>query len=98
MHVLCLLPVNASQAERIEAACPDDTVTFIDRNVVTDEQVAAAEVIIGNLDPARVRLAQGLKLMQLNSAASSPPAPPSHAPRAPTANRSPRTCLPWSSP
>ena len=68
MNVLCLLPVNSSQAERIEAACPDDTVTFIDRNVVTDEQVAAAEVIIGNLDPARVCLAQGLKLMQLNSA------------------------------
>lgn len=68
MNVLCLLPVNEAQASRIKAACPNDTLAFIDRDHVTDEQVAAAEVIIGNLDPARVRLASGLKLMQLNSA------------------------------
>lgn len=68
MNVLCLLPVNETQSERLRAAVPADTVTFVDRDVASDEQIAAADVIIGNLAPARLNAAQNLRLFQLNSA------------------------------
>lgn len=68
MNILCLLPVNETQQERLRAAAREDRFTFVDRADATDEQIATADVIIGNLAPRRLALASNLRLFQLNSA------------------------------
>lgn len=68
MNVLVLLPVSAAQRARLENAAPGATFAYATAADATDEQVAAAEVIVGNLPPARLACARGLRLLQLNSA------------------------------
>lgn len=68
MNVLVLLPVSAAQRARLEDAAPGATFAYTTAADATDEQVAAAEVIVGNLPPARLAAARGLRLLQLNSA------------------------------
>ena len=68
MNVLVLLPVSAAQRARLEDATPGATFAYATAADATDEQVAAAEVIVGNLPPARLAAARGLRLLQLNSA------------------------------
>lgn len=68
MNILCLLPVNKAQQKRMCADVPEDSFTFVDRADVTDAQIGAADVIIGNLDPARLSATRNLRLLQLNSA------------------------------
>lgn len=68
MNVLVLLPVSAAQRARLEDAAPGATFAYATAADATDEQVAAAEVIVGNLPPARLAAARGLRLLQLNSA------------------------------
>lgn len=68
MNVLVLLPVSAAQRARLEDAAPGATFAYATAADATDEQVAAAEVIVGNLPPARLAAARGLRLPQLNSA------------------------------
>lgn len=68
MNVLVLLPVSAAQRARLEDAAPGATFAYATAADATDEQVAAAEAIVGNLPPARLAAARGLRLLQLNSA------------------------------
>lgn len=68
MNVLVLLPVSAAQRACLEDAAPGATFAYATAADATDEQVAAAEVIVGNLPPARLAAARGLRLLQLNSA------------------------------
>ncbi len=68
MNILCLLPVNKAQQERMCANVPEGSFTFVDRADATDAQIEAADVIIGNLDPARLSTTRNLRLLQLNSA------------------------------
>ena len=68
MNVLVLLPVSAAQRARLEDAAPGATFAYATAADAMDEQVAAAEVIVGNLPPARLAAARGLRLLQLNSA------------------------------
>lgn len=68
MNILVLLPFNDEQRARIEAAAPDATFAYSTRAGVETELVAQADVIVGNLAPARLREAPHLKFMQLNSA------------------------------
>ena len=82
MNVLVLLPVTETHKATLQAALPEAEFTFVapesavGRQVtldaglaaVTDEQVAAADVIVGNLPPQRVPQATHLQLLQLNSA------------------------------
>lgn len=68
MNVLVLLPVSAAQRARLEDAAPGATFAYATAADATDGQVAAAEVIVGNLPPARLAAARGLRLLQLNSA------------------------------
>lgn len=68
MNVLVLLPVSAAQRALLEDAAPGATFAYATAADATDEQVAAAEVIVGNLPPARLAAARGLRLLQLNSA------------------------------
>ena len=65
--VLVLLPLSEAQRARLEKAAPGATFTFTDYDP-TPEQVAAADVIVGNLAPARLGEARHLRLLQLNSA------------------------------
>ncbi len=82
MNVLVLLPVTEAHQRLLEASAPGATFTYaapeaeVGRQMgcalgvaaATDEQVAAADVIIGNLPAARVPKAASLRLLQLNSA------------------------------
>ena len=68
MNVLVLLPLTEAQRVTLEAGAPDATYTYATHVGVTDEQVAAADVIVGNLAPSRLGIARNLRLLQLNSA------------------------------
>lgn len=68
MNVLVLLPLTEAQRATLESGAPDAVYTYATKLDVTDEQIAAAEVIVGNLDPARLPAARSLRLLQLNSA------------------------------
>ncbi len=69
MDILVLLPFSDDERATIEAAAPDGSrITYTTKADVTDEQVARAEVIVGNLAPARLAAAGHLRLLQLNSA------------------------------
>lgn len=68
MNVLVLPPFNAAQKSVLEAGAPGATFVYSDYRSATDEQVAAADVIVGNLSPKRLGKAARLQLLQLNSA------------------------------
>ena len=68
MNVLVLPPFNSAQKTVLEAGAPDATFVYSDYRSATDEQVAAADVIVGNLSPKRLGKAARLQLLQLNSA------------------------------
>lgn len=68
MRILVLIPLTDAQRSRLQAAVPDTDLTYTTAHDATDEQLAAAEVIVGNLPPARIAQARSLKLIQLNSA------------------------------
>lgn len=69
MEILVLLPFNDDERAIVEAAAPHGShLTYTAKADVTDDQIARAEVIIGNLAPARLAAASHLRLLQLNSA------------------------------
>ena len=68
MNVLVLPPFNDSQRATLEAGAPGAAFAYTTAAETTDEQIAAADAIVGNLPPARLRGAQHLRLLQLNSA------------------------------
>lgn len=67
LNVLVLLPLSKAQRTRLETTAPGVAFTFTNYDPAP-EQVAAADVIIGNLAPARLGEARHLRLLQLNSA------------------------------
>ena len=78
MNVLVLLPLSDVQKTRLEAAAPEAKLVYTVSEVsgaglsidtdATDEQIAAADVIVGNIPCGRLAAAGELKLLQLNSA------------------------------
>ena len=68
MNILVLPPFNEAQRAVIEAAATGASFTYASSAEATDEAIAAADVIVGNLPPARLALARNLRLLQLNSA------------------------------
>lgn len=70
LNVLVLVPFNESQRERLQAGAPEATYTYVTPTTATTEQVAQADVIVGNLAPERLGEATRLRLLQLNSAGS----------------------------
>lgn len=68
MNILVAVPFTQAQRERLEAAAPDAKFTFATRRDVTAEQVAAADVVVGNVAPALLTGATRVQLLQLNSA------------------------------
>ena len=66
-NVLVTLPLEADQKTRLEQQLPNAVYTYSPAGDVTDGQIAAADIILGNLPPERVPLATHLEWMQLNS-------------------------------
>ncbi len=69
MNILCLLPATESHRAELAASAPEANIVYTDTaNIALSELVAAADVIIGNVDPELLRGASNLKLLQLQSA------------------------------
>lgn len=68
MNILVLVPANDEHKATLEAAAPEASFTYTSPDDATDEEVAAADVIVGNLAADRLGAAARLRLIQLNSA------------------------------
>ena len=66
--VLCVLPVEQRHKEKLERAGRDCEFTYVPAKDVTDEQIAEAEIIIGNIPAERVHASENLELLQLSTA------------------------------
>ena len=67
MKVLFVTPADSAARHRF-MNIPGAEVTFADRNTVSDEEIAEAEVILGNLPVERINQSPSLKWIQLDSA------------------------------
>lgn len=74
LNVLVLPPFNEQQRTRLEASAPYARFTYVVPmpgamlGNPTSDQVAEANVIVGNLSPERLPEATSIKLLQLNTA------------------------------
>ena len=68
MNILCLLPVEERHRALLESSAPGAEFVYASAAEATREQVAAADVVIGNIDPAMLAAATHLKLLQLQTA------------------------------
>lgn len=68
MNILVLVPANDEHKATLETAAPEASFTYTSPDDATDEEVAAADVIVGNLAADRLGAAARLRLIQLNSA------------------------------
>lgn len=66
-QVLVTLPLTGAQRERLEELLPGGSFTYSPAAEVTDGQVAEAEILVGNLPPARLAAARKLAWVQLGS-------------------------------
>ena len=64
-NVLVLLPLSEEQKARLEAIGPDCRYTYVSDAEVTDEQIQAANIILGNPAPGRIRASENLEFLQL---------------------------------
>ena len=68
-QILVVAPVNDAHKEQLQAAAPAQAqIVYSTYKTATSEQIAAADVIFGNLSPAQLQAAKHLKWLQLNSA------------------------------
>ena len=70
--VLVTLPVQEKHREQILSAAEGLEVKFVSAGEVTEEQVAAANVILGNVPADRICASPKLDLLQLGSAGADP--------------------------
>lgn len=68
MKVVIVLPVEDRHKELFQASAPNAEFHFIPVAQVTKEDVADAEIIVGNVPASYIKDSKVLKLMQLNSA------------------------------
>ena len=68
MNILVLLPVTDRHRAVLESSAPGEDFIYTTAGDVADEQVADADVIIGNISPALLPHARHLQLLQLQSA------------------------------
>lgn len=54
MNALVVMPAFPRHQELLQAAAPDAEFTFCPASQVTEEMIAKAEIVIGNLPPARL--------------------------------------------
>ena len=68
MNILVLLPVNDRHRAILESSAPGEDFIYTSADAVTREQVANADVILGNIDPAMLTACEHLQLLQLQTA------------------------------
>ena len=68
MNILVLLPVNDRHRAILESSAPGEDFIYTSADAVTREQVADADIILGNIDPAMLSACEHLQLLQLQSA------------------------------
>ena len=69
MNILCLLPATDKHRAELAVSAPGANIVYTDAaNIALPELVAAADAIVGNVDPELLRNAENLKLLQLQSA------------------------------
>ena len=68
LKILVSLPVNEAQKERILGAAGEAEIVFAPQNEVTEEMLAKARVVFGNLPAELLKKAPHLQWLQLNSA------------------------------
>ncbi len=66
--VLCVMPVEARHKEKLEAAGIGCRFVYASYDSVTEEQIAKADVILGNAPAGMIHASPRLKILQLNSA------------------------------
>lgn len=70
MKILVTMPTEAEHIETLTSACPNDEFIFLNDIQPSEEQLASAEVIIGNIPVDCLDKCTSLKLLQLNMAGS----------------------------
>lgn len=68
MNILVLLPVNDRHRAILESSAPGEDFIYTSADAVTHKQVAGADVILGNVDPAMLMACEHLQLLQLQTA------------------------------
>ena len=68
MNILVLLPVNDRHRAILESSAPDEDFIYTSPDAATREQVADADVILGNIDPGMLTACEHLQLLQLQTA------------------------------
>lgn len=69
-HVIVTIPMEEEQKQRLEQQLPDAEYAYVKADLVTDQQLEQAEIILGNLPPERIAIASKLEWLQLNSSGS----------------------------
>lgn len=70
MNILVTIPMDAQQKGALAAIAPEAEVVYTSQEAVTPDQVAQAEIILGNLPIPLLQSAGKLKWLQLNNAGS----------------------------
>ncbi len=70
MRILFVIPTEEGVRERFCAIAPEADFHFTDGAAVTEEEVQAADIIIGNVPPSMIKASPKLKFFQTNSAGS----------------------------
>ena len=68
MNILVLLPVNDRHRAILESSAPGEDFIYTSADAATREQVADADVILGNIDPNMLTACEHLQLLQLQTA------------------------------
>lgn len=68
MNILVLLPVNDRHRAILESNAPGEDFIYTSSDAATREQVADADVILGNIDPDMLTACEHLQLLQLQTA------------------------------
>jgi len=71
-NILCVLPVEQRHKDKLEKAAAGCPIIYSSPDKVSDEQIAAANVILGCVDAKRVKASENLELFQLNTAGTDP--------------------------
>ena len=68
MNILVLLPVNDRHRAILESSAPGEDFIYTSSDAATREQVADADVILGNIGPDMLTACEHLQLLQLQTA------------------------------
>ena len=68
MNILVLLPINDRHRAILESSAPGEDFIYTSSDAATREQVADADVILGNIGPDMLTACEHLQLLQLQTA------------------------------